>query len=84
MKANKTILKFLLKNNDSVKVKNSGSAGTPYKITIERKDGKNYSEVYFEDLNSVEVKSFLKLAAEVANEEHLVIRLFEVPIWVLE
>lgn len=84
MKLNKTVLKFLLKNNDSIKLKNSGSAGTPYKIAIERKDGKNYIEVYSEDLNSVEIKNALKLVAEVANEEHLTIKLFDVPIWVLE
>ena len=84
MKMKKMVLKFILKNNDSVKLQNSGSAGAPYKITIERKDGRNFIEIYAEDLNSIEIKNFLKLVAEVANEEHLVIRLFDVPIWVLE
>ena len=74
---NRTILKFLLRNDDKIIISYASDAGDPLTFKIKR-GGK---EVTTQSGNHAQVKSWVQVAAEVADEERLNI-IIEAPHWV--
>jgi len=74
---NRTILRFLLRNDDKIIISYTSTAGDPLTFKIKR-GGK---EIAAQSGNHAQVKSWVQAAAEVADEERLNINI-EAPHWV--